>query len=186
METIRKNNDDYTIDLAIRCKAGSQKAYTELLDSYSQRFYGYFYSLTQNRQVSEDLLSELYLKIFKSISSCDKYKFEAWMFKIASNTYYDYLRKKIRYSNALDEIKQDANCSVLEDSNEVDEKWEILHKALEQLDSGTREMIMLKYFSQMSFKEIAKQRKKPVGTVLSKVHRGIVKLREIINFGKLM
>ncbi len=186
METIRKDNDDYVVDLAIRCKAGSQEAYNELLDSYSQRFYGYFYSLTQNRQVSEDLLSELYLKIFKSISSCDKHKFEAWMFKIASNVYHDYLRKKIRHSNVLDELAQEASDNAIEDSNEVDGKWEILHMALEKLDSETREMIMLKYFSQLSFKEIAKQRKKPVGTILSKVHRGIVRLREIVNFDKLM
>jgi len=49
---------------------------------------------------------------------------------------------------------------------------------LEKLDAETRELIMLRFYSQLSFKEMAEMRGEPIGTTLSKVHRGLKKLRE--------
>lgn len=185
METTRRDDTNDIAQLAARCKAGGDGAYAELVDMYSGRFYGYFYSLTKNRQVSEDLLSDLYLKIFKSISSCDSQKFEAWMFKVASNLYYDYLRKKIRRGEVMEQFADEAKYSESNLHAPSLFEWDELHAALEKLDSQTRELVMLKYFSQMSFKEIAQERQKPIGTILSKVHRGVVKLRELIEQNKL-
>ena len=51
---------------------------------------------------------------------------------------------------------------------------------LERLDEQTRELILLRFYSQLSFKEIAKMRGEPIGTVMSKVHRGVRRLRELM------
>jgi RNA polymerase sigma-70 factor (ECF subfamily) len=51
---------------------------------------------------------------------------------------------------------------------------------LAKLDAGTRELIMLRFYSQMSMKEIAELRSEPIGTTLSKVHRGLKRLREMM------
>ena len=55
-----------------------------------------------------------------------------------------------------------------------------LQVALEKLDDDTAEMITLRYYGQLSFKELAQLRNEPIGTTLSKVHRGVKKLREIM------
>jgi RNA polymerase sigma-70 factor (ECF subfamily) len=60
--------------------------------------------------------------------------------------------------------------------NEVDG----LQNALGKLDDDVRELIMMRYYSQLSFKEISQLRGEPIGTTLSKVHRGLKKLREIM------
>lgn len=185
VETTRNNNNDVK-DLARRCKSRCPEAYTELVDGYSKRFYGYFYSLTRKKELSEDLLSELYLKILKSIDSCNEDKFEAWMFKIASNIYYDYLRKKLRDAQLLDGVSNEIVKKQSQTPEKSSPQWDLLHQGLEKLDVQTRELIMLKYFSGMSFKDIAKLNRKPIGTVLSKIHRGIGRLRELINFDNLM
>ena len=52
--------------------------------------------------------------------------------------------------------------------------------ALGELDSDVRELVMMRFYSQMSFKEIAESRREPIGTTLSKVHRGLKKLRELM------
>jgi len=61
-----------------------------------------------------------------------------------------------------------------------DERLDQLQKQLAKLDEQTRELIVLRFYSDMSFKEIAQLRKEPIGTVLSKIHRGLAKLRENI------
>ena len=59
-------------------------------------------------------------------------------------------------------------------------KFDDLQMNLEKLDFETRQLIMLRYYSQLSFKEIARMRSEPIGTTLSKVHRGLKKLRKLM------
>ena len=69
------------------------------------------------------------------------------------------------------------------DSDRTEQTPEIfdkLHTALKKLDPETAELITLRYFSQLSFKELAEIRSEPIGTTLSKVHRGVKKLRQIM------
>jgi len=51
---------------------------------------------------------------------------------------------------------------------------------LSRLDADTRDLIVLRYYSELSFKEIAEMRSEPLGTALSKLHRGLKKLRELM------
>jgi RNA polymerase sigma-70 factor (ECF subfamily) len=61
-----------------------------------------------------------------------------------------------------------------------DERVDKLQEQLGKLDDETRELIMLRFYSQASFEEIAAMRSEPIGTTLSKVHRGLKKLRELM------
>ena len=160
------------------CKAGKNEAYDELLNLYSSRLFSYFYSLTGNREISSDLLSELFYRIVKNIKKCKADKFESWMYKIASNLFYDYLRNKqkeeIIHNSVKEQIADSSNSFNNKDDNR---KWEWLLDTLDDLDDELRELIMLKYYSGLSFKEIASIKNKPIGTILAKVHRGIKKIK---------
>ncbi len=76
------------------CKAGSADDFAQLVDIYASRIYGYFYRLTGNSELSDELLSELFFKLVGKIASYKGGSFDSWLFKIATNIFNDYLRSK--------------------------------------------------------------------------------------------
>jgi RNA polymerase sigma-70 factor (ECF subfamily) len=166
------------------CKSGDADCFAQVVDMYAGRCYGYFYRLTGDRNLSDELLSELFMKLVEKIGSYKGGTFESWLFKIASNIFHDYLRGKQRRRKLLEahrtalELEPDLNESRL--SDERGERLDRLGVQLSRLDADTRELIMLRFYSEMSFKEIAKLRSEPIGTALSKLHRGLKKLRELM------
>jgi len=162
------------------CKNGDNESFSHLVDMYAGRCYGYFYRLTGDRDLSDDLLSELFVKLVNKIGSFKGGSFEGWLFKVASNVFHDYLRDKHRRRRLMNEHKSRFKSSIVEDKRSNSERSDELQIQLNKLDADTRELIMLRYYSQLSFKELAKLRSEPIGTTLSKVHRGLKKLRELM------
>jgi len=144
---------------------------------YSGRCYGYFYRLTGNNDISDELLSELFVKLVEKIGSYKGGSFEGWLFKIASNIFHDYLRSKQRRKKLLETQKMQLESEVIEYKQSDGEQIERLQKQLGRLDRDTKELIMLRFYSHLSFKEIAQMRSEPIGTTLAKMHRGLKKLR---------
>jgi RNA polymerase sigma-70 factor (ECF subfamily) len=163
------------------CKSGDAESFSEVVDIYASRFYGYFYRLTGNRETSDDLLSELFVKLVEKISSFKGGSFESWLFKTASNIFYDYLRDKQRQKKLFDAQKNQFESEEVTYAKESgSERIDELQTQLGRLDTDTRELIMLRFYSQASFKEIAAMRSEPIGTTLSKLHRGLKKLQKLM------
>ncbi|HNS21418.1 MAG TPA: RNA polymerase sigma factor [Sedimentisphaerales bacterium] len=166
------------------CKSGDAESFAQVIDMYAGRCYGYFYRLTGDRDLSDELLSELFIRLVEKIGSYKGGVFESWLFKIASNIFHDHLRGKQRRRKLIDahraqlEREPDLNESRFSDGSE--EQLDKLQVHLNRLDADTRELILLRFYSQMSFKEIAAKRSEPLGTALSKLHRGLKKLRELM------
>lgn len=172
-------NDDLP-QIIVGCRNGDAQCFAQMVDMYASRCYGYFYRLTGNRDVSDDLLSELFVKLTEKIGSYKGGSFEGWLFKIASNIFHDHLRSKQRRTKLFDARRTQLESEITEpkwsDSQEVDK----LQVQLARLDADTRELVMLRFYSQLSFKEIARLRSEPIGTSLSKLHRGLKRLREMM------
>ena len=163
------------------CKSGDAESFSEVVDIYANRAYGYFYRLTGNRETSDDLLSELFVKLVEKISSFKGGSFESWLFKIASNIFYDYLRDKQRQKKLFNAQKRQFESEEVTYAKESgSERIDELQTQLGRLDTDTRELIMLRFYSQASFKEIAAMRSEPIGTTLSKLHRGLKKLQKLM------
>lgn len=162
------------------CKKGDSDCFSELVDAYSKRIYGYFYRLTGNKETSNDLLSELFVKLVEKIQSFKGGSFECWLFKIASNIFNDHLRAKQRQKKMLESRKEELELEIGNSGQSDSEVLDELQLQVEKLDGDTKEVIMLRFYSQLSFKEIAEMREEPIGTTLSKVHRGLRKLRELM------
>jgi len=167
------------------CKNGDPKCFEKLVDMYGSRCYGYFYRLTGRNDLSEDLLSELFVKLVQRISSYKGGAFESWLFKIASNIFNDHLRGKQRRKRLLDVRRRDLQAATTEPKKSETDWSDKLQVQLAKLDPGTRELIMLRFYSQMSLKEIARLRSEPIGTTLSKLHRGLKRLREMMGSSNL-
>jgi len=147
---------------------------------YASRCYGYFYRLTGNNDLSDELLSELFVKLVEKFGSYKGGSFEGWLFKIASNIFHDYLRGKQRQKKLLDVQKKQIESQITGPKQSDNEQIDKLQIQLRKLDTDTRELIMLRFYSQLSFKEIAVIRSEPIGTTLAKLHRGLKKLRELM------
>jgi RNA polymerase sigma-70 factor (ECF subfamily) len=159
------------------CKQGDAQCCSQVVDMYAGRCYGYFYRLTGNNDISDELLSELFVKFVEKIGSYKGGSFEGWLFKIASNIFHDYLRSKQRRKKLLETQKTQLESESVEYRQSDGEQIERLQKQLGRLDRDTKELIMLRFYSQLSFKEIAQMRSEPIGTTLAKMHRGLKKLR---------
>ncbi len=162
------------------CKGGNAECFSQLVDIYAGRCYGYFYRLTGNREVSDDLLGELFVRLVEKIGSYRGEVFEGWLFRVASNIFHDYLRDKQREKKLLDGRDSRFESKEAETKQSEAERIDRVQAEIERLDADTRELIMLRFYSQMDFKEIAKIRCEPIGTILSKVHRGLKRLRQLM------
>ena len=83
--------NDELEQVVIGCKRGDGECFSQLVDMYSGRCYGYFYRLSGNKGVSDDLLGELFVRLVEKIGSYKGGSFECWLFRIASHIFYDYL-----------------------------------------------------------------------------------------------
>ncbi|MBN2180867.1 MAG: RNA polymerase sigma factor [Sedimentisphaerales bacterium] len=166
--------------IIVGCKEGKTQCFSQLVDIYASRCYGYFYRLTGNSDISDELLSELFVKLVEKIASYKGGSFESWLFKVATNIFHDFLRNKQRRLKLLDVKKEQLETEFVSIKKADNEQIDKLQIQLKKLDSDTRELIMLRFYSQLSFKEIANMRGEPIGTTLAKLHRGLKKLRELM------
>ena len=95
------------------CKDGDPRCFSQLVDIYSGRCFGYFYRLTGNRDLSEELLSELFVRLVEKIGTFQGAYFDGWIFTMASNIFHDHLRVKQRQEKLLekqkDQFEEEAN-----------------------------------------------------------------------------
>lgn len=189
-------------DLAMvirRAQERDPEAFDTLVEAYSQRLYGYLYRLTSSRDEADDLLQDVFVRVVRTL---DRYhhdgRFEAWLFRIATNLVRDRVRRLKRrpttnpsshlsgtgeYDSAngfLDSCASADESLRPESRLETAEDADRLQAALLRLPEGEREVIMLRHFSDMSFKEIAAATDTPIGTALARSHRGLAKLRHLM------
>jgi len=173
-------------------KAGDAGAFESLLEAYGPRLYGYFLHATGRHHDAEDLLSELTLRLVRRLADYDdRGRFEHWLFRIAANMARDRIRRikaapgtvslSVEHESGRDLAARLAAQGPAPDANMLAaESRRALQVALEKLEDTTREMVLLRYFGRMSFKELAEIFECPLGTVLARVHRGIRTLRRFM------
>jgi RNA polymerase sigma-70 factor (ECF subfamily) len=164
------------------CKSGDAECFAQVVDLYGGRCYGYFYRLTGDHDLSDELLSELFMKLVEKIGSYKGGSFESWLFRIASNIFHDHLRGRKRQKRLFEGRRAELELRPSEaaQSDLTGDKLDKLQTQLNRLDVDTRDLIVLRYYSELSFKEIAEMRSEPLGTTLSRLHRGLKKLRELM------
>lgn len=179
-------------DVIARAQRHDPEAFDALIDAYSARLYGYFYRATGRRAEADDLLQELFVRLVGTIG---RYRhdgrFEPWLFRIATNLLRDRIRRLQTSQKALEphrDGKQDhldveravdprsAPPDVLQQREQVDR----LQEAIARLPEPERAVILLRHFSQMSFRDIAELMETPLGTALARAHRGLTRLRELM------
>lgn len=150
----------------------------EIYALYFKDVYFFAYSLTKDKHLAEDITSETFLKALKSL---DSFKGESdirvWLFQIAKNTYYSYLRKSKKETglDALEEIEAEIN---IEKYVFTKEESMNVHKVLHQLSEPYKEVFTLRLFGGLSFKQIAELFGKTDNWACVTFYRAKEKIRE--------
>jgi len=176
-----KNIIQNQIDLA---KDNNQNAFSFLLNMFWDDVYNFQLKRTKNEIEAEDITIESFAKAFKKINTYNnKYVFKTWLITISKNLHIDKLRKdrnKIDINEFTDKISIKENSPSPEDKLINEQKLNSLKLKINKLKPHYREVIELKCFNELSYKEISKKLNQPVNNIKVKVLRAKKMLFELI------
>jgi len=164
--------------LVRRAQENDQEAFAQLYEEYFDKIYRYLALRVGNEMEAEDMTQQVFLNALRSISSF-KWKgvpFSAWLFRIAHNQAVDHLRrKKKRAAVPLDESLSSGDSPHA--TTELKMDIEQLLRATKRLTEAQREVISLRFTSELSIAQVAKVMGKSQGAVKALQHSAIVALR---------
>ncbi len=169
--------------LVRRAQQRDEEAFTMLYEEYFDKIYRYVALKIGDRIEAEDLTQQVFVKALKSISSF-RWKgipFSAWLYRIAHNQVVDYFRKKKRYTTTpLDESMKGSDIDPqLAAERKLDIERVLL--ASQGLTEAQREVISLRFSSELSIAEVARIMGKSEGAVKALQHSAIVALRKALS-----
>ena len=165
----------------IQVRDGDLRKLGILFERHHRPLYNFFLRLTSSRELSEDLVQEVFLRMLKYRHTYQgKSEFSFWMFQIARNARIDHSKKRKR------EVTRERDFDDLvsldpapPDHLERDQETSLLRTALEKLALEDREVLLLSRFHEMKYREIARLVGVAEGTIKARVHRAIKNLRDI-------
>ncbi len=174
------------VELMMRAKSGDDSAFTDLMKRHYKGLVNYIYRFTNNRESSEDLAQEVFLRVYRSASRYKPdAKFSTWLYKIATNLCLTNFKTKRKEQNlSLDEMEENAGGfedSKSENADNVVYRGEIkdaIFRALETLPEKERVSIILCKYEEIPYDEVAEVLGCTVGAVKTHVYRGRMKLVE--------
>lgn len=173
-----KNNNSLLEENIFKLSSGDVESLVYIYEETNLMVYGFVLSILRNIHESEDVLQELYIKIYENAFSYKKEgKPLAWIFTIAKNLCYMRLRKQKDMSD-IDEINEYLKIDNKEYDN-IDNKM-LLSFLFQYISLEERNILMLHIVSGFKFKEIAEILDLSLSTVLSKYHRAIKKIKIVM------
>jgi RNA polymerase sigma-70 factor (ECF subfamily) len=185
--TYRLSSDQELVQAYIK---GDHSAIEVLINRHRSKVYTYILLTIKNQQLAEDLFQETFIKVIQSLRSGkyrDNGKFLSWVIRIAHNLIIDHFRKE-KQMNTLsnDDTEVDLfNSKKLSDSN-IEEL--IIHgqirsevrSLINELPDDQREVVLLRHYGGLSFKEIADQTDVSINTALGRMRYALINLRKLI------
>ncbi len=172
------------LDLIRNAVAGNQKAYHILLNRYRPGIYHKMLQMVNNRTDADDLTMEAFGKAFTKLPNYEpRFAFSTWLFKIAVNNCIDHCRKKrlpvLHTGDAYGNSDSDfdilkflrADAKTPEDELIRQQRIGMVRDLLTRLNEKYRRMILLRYYEELSYEEIATEMKLPLGTVKAQLFR---------------
>jgi RNA polymerase sigma-70 factor (ECF subfamily) len=169
-------------ELARRTADGDRSAFGEIYGILLDPIYRYLYWNVGSSEEAEDLAEEVFLRCLVNIEGYNPRRgpFKAWAFRIAHNLVIDYRRKRGR--RVQEQLKEDVEdeASPAPEDLERDERALALREILRELPSMQRQVILMKYFVEMSNAEVARSLGRSEGAVNALQHRALRRLGKLL------
>ncbi len=168
---------------------GEEKALETLINRHNQKILSFIYSKVLDRDVAEDIFQDTFIKVIKTLkrgSYSEEGKFLPWVMRIAHNLIIDHFRKNKRMPKF--EGSEDFNIfSVIRDDKLNVEKQMIkdqidsdLSYLIDELPDDQKEVLIMRIYKDMSFKEIAENTDVSINTALGRMRYALINLRKIV------
>lgn len=183
------------IDFELVCRARDnkdEKAYAVLMSKYKDSIYFMMYKMVKNVDDADDLTIEAFGKAFNRLHQyTPDFAFSTWLFRIATNNCIDFIRKKKMVTLSLDRSIEDEEGGVMSieiKSTNLDpeekfirkQKIRIMREIVDQLKPRYKELVVLRYFRELSYEEIASETELPLGTVKAQLFRAREQLYKLM------
>ena len=169
---------------------GDREAVSQLLERHARRVRDYVRMLVKDNDVADDLTQEVLIKVVKVLNEgryTDKGRFQPWLLRIARNKVLDYFRaqkqvKTVSESSAGFDILGSKNFAEpsIEDRLISEQQAEEVRQLIEQLPAEQREVVKMRYYEGLSFKEIAEHTGVSINTALGRMRYALINMRQII------
>lgn len=186
METLRTLADEQLVE---KYANGDNRAFDVLLEKYQSKLYSYIFYIVKNEEMAEDIFQETFVKAIVTIKQgryTDTGRFISWLTRIAHNLIIDSFRQD-KYENTVsnDDSEKDLfNDCRLTDSN-IEEKIveEQIHtdvrKLVDMLPDNQKEVIKMRFYMGLSFKEISEKTGVSINTALGRMRYAILNIRRM-------
>lgn len=186
MENLNLMTDE---ELAIMYVDGDNKAFDLLLSRNQEKLFTYILFVVRDREMANDMFQETFFKVVSRLQQ-GKYiangKFSAWLMRIAHNVIMDWYRQQ-RAQNIVDAPKENdlsnVGSTLLESSRERElvnnQVMEDVRRMMSHLPASQREVVFMRFYQQMSFKEIAEATGVSINTALGRMRYAILNLRRM-------
>ncbi|MGD0306546.1 MAG: sigma-70 family RNA polymerase sigma factor [Candidatus Acidiferrales bacterium] len=186
----RSEKADREQDLVRRAQSGDEAAFEELIRHHQQRVFGLVNGILRRRDDVEDVVQQVFLKVFISLKRFDQRSaFSTWLYKISVNECWDYLRKRkvrpLTYEADLSEDQVSRLDGVAsaenppEDPGQLAEARDLLERMLDKLPDEDRQLLMLKEVEGFSVQELAEMLNLNVNTVKVRLFRSRARLTDV-------
>ena len=175
-------------DLVRLYQNGNQEAISELVNRYKQRIHSTIFFLVKKQELAEDLFQETFIKIITSLRKNhynEQGKFLPWALRIAHNLVIDHFRKE-KLMPLQHDTEEFSVFDIMASNNRnaseqmiYDEKINYVRNLLEKLPFEQREVVILRHYAGLSFKEISLMLNININTALGRMHYALLKMREI-------
>ena len=184
---LRKLTDQ---ELVKRFIQGDQLSIEVLINRHKNKVFTYIFLIVKNQQLAEDIFQDTFIKVIRSLKDGkykDNGKFVSWVIRIAHNLTIDYFRKEKQISTCSNEDyeadlfnSRKLSDSTIEDilvENQIVKEVKLL---IEELPEDQKQVILLRHYGGMSFKEIAEQTGVSINTALGRMRYALINLRKLI------
>ena len=187
MKRIKEQTDEELVRSYI---TGNNAAFDALLHRYESKVFTYIAYSVRNEELAQDLFQECFIKIITKLQNgqyTENGKFASWVMRIAHNLIIDYHRQnQIRTEISNDEVEVDLfnNASLAVDENRekemIDQQLLADVKSLiKLLPESQREVVLMRYYDELSFKEIAEKTGVSINTALGRMRYALINLRRL-------
>lgn len=178
-------------ELVRQFRAGDPSAFERLFNRHKDRIYTYIFYIVKNEALADDIFQDTFIKVINSLKR-GKYNeqgvFVSWVTRIAHNLTIDYFRKEKKmpaYSNDANDDYDIFNSEEFSDGNIEDEmvKSHIsaeVKKLIQELPEEQREVVLLRHYGELSFKEIAEKTGVSINTALGRMRYALINIRKLI------
>ena len=170
--------------------SGNSNSFSILLDRYQKRVYGFIFSKVHDPDLADDIFQETFVKVVKNLrlgKYNDEGRFLSWVIRIAHNLIMDHYRKIKRLPKHESKIENfDLLESLVEQSSSIEESMieTQIHAditlLIEELPDNQKEVLRMRLFQDMSFKEIGDQTGVSINTALGRMRYAVINLRKMI------